>query len=324
MIVALTIIILGFVIAYGFMFYKYKQVADKKYVTNSDIVTREILSVMFPLMVIFQMFLIVIPFGAHDKDFIVLPRMLWLVLFGLYCLSRSVKSLTGTVFRAKDVIYDSTYCLYLRSFNADKERKEENLLSYVKHYFRVFAIGDPNTIINTNSFSRVFATDAEWKDDVVSLMLRSEIIFIRVGDTMGTIWELEKIKHSKFIDKTVFCIYTYDEYLLFCSKFGNLNIANNVDLSKGLLVYLKDNEWKIKKIDNNNDYKLFIHEYVNSDERLGNRCFKKIFRNWLGTYLYGLWPTLTSDEKYRYVSFFYLVYLSFLICYLFWIFLWRI
>lgn len=297
--------IIFIVYAFAFLFYFY--IKNNKDVSEKDLFLRFILVDIITFFFIFQICLLIVPLSLDNIDD---ARKIVLIIFvGSFTFSRIVKSFTETIYRYQDVVYDCFYAIYLRSFKVDKENKESLLLKTINRYFKVFAIGDPNTVINGNSFHRIYAPDSSWKDAVLSLMKNSEIIVIRVGDTKGTIWEINSILQLDYLKKTIFCIYSSEEYQKlysrFCLLYDDFPLLDiSSDFSSGIALYLTKNQdslqWNYHLL-NNKGIKEFVASYVNSSEKLIKRCLPNYYRSFIGRLCYGIWSSLTSEEKYRFI-----------------------
>lgn len=123
-----------------------------------------------------------------------------------------IRRLTSDIYVFSDVKYLDNFCLYLRSFNTDKYKQEKVICTTARYLYPVYAIGDPNSILRPNGAERIYITDAHWKDAVEDMMKRSKVIILRIGQTDGTLWELHKLIELGYINKTIFVIYTREDY----------------------------------------------------------------------------------------------------------------
>jgi hypothetical protein len=93
--------------------------------------------------------------------------------------------------------------LYLRSFQADEEtarvtesfgsRTEEELTVEVLQAFGpVVAIGRPGERLPETGAARMYVDDEDWQEVVAEYMDRSALVVLRLGTTMGFLWELER------------------------------------------------------------------------------------------------------------------------------------
>ena len=123
-----------------------------------------------------------------------------------------IRRLTSDVYVFSDVKYLDNFCLYLRSFNTDKYKQEKVICRTTRNLFPVYAIGDPNRILQPNGAERFYITDDHWKDAVEDMMKRSKMIILRIGQTDGTLWELHKLIELGYINKTIFVVYSREDY----------------------------------------------------------------------------------------------------------------
>lgn len=106
--------------------------------------------------------------------------------------------------------------LYLRSFGVDddqvneklrgafwKETRlsvEEQMASELHRIGPVVAIGRPGERLPTLGAARVYVADADWQDVVTQLATHAALLVLRVGETAGFWWELERA--AKIADGT--------------------------------------------------------------------------------------------------------------------------
>jgi len=142
-----------------------------------------------------------------------------------------IRRLTSDVYVFSDVKYLDNFCLYLRSFNTDKYKQEKTICRTARNLFPVYAIGDPNSILQPNGAERFYITDDYWKDAVEDMMKRSKVIILRIGQTDGTLWELHKLIELGYINKTLFVVYTREDYEWFKAAIPSTleNLLFNLD-----------------------------------------------------------------------------------------------
>src|SRR5215475_4246785 len=91
--------------------------------------------------------------------------------------------------------------LYLRSFRDDTSTSgkillsgfttdEEQLADALRPFGDLIAIGQPGEALPVPGAVRMYATDAEWKDVVLSRMRVATLVVIRAGNSPGLLWEV--------------------------------------------------------------------------------------------------------------------------------------
>lgn len=91
--------------------------------------------------------------------------------------------------------------LYLRSFSADTQTskrvgwltEEEQLVKALAPLGRVVAVGRPGEALPNVGASRLYFTDAEWKERVGELIRTASLVVIRTGSTAGLTWEVQRV-----------------------------------------------------------------------------------------------------------------------------------
>ena len=132
-------------------------------------------------------------------------------------------------------IYDDTkyiekFCLYLRSFNSDNNKEEKLICRVAKRLYPVYAIGDPNKMLQPNGADRIYVTDDVWKEAVRDMSTRSKLILLRIGQTEGTEWELFNILESNLLDRVIFIAYSEQDYYYLISKLSSVVTLNKTAL----------------------------------------------------------------------------------------------
>jgi hypothetical protein len=91
--------------------------------------------------------------------------------------------------------------LYLRSFRDDTSTtgkilfsgfttEEEQLADALRPFGDLIAIGQPGESLPVPGAARMYATDAEWKDAVLTRMRSATLVVIRAGNSPGLLWEV--------------------------------------------------------------------------------------------------------------------------------------
>lgn len=145
-----------------------------------------------------------------------------------YCLFLSIIIFLGDtilnriatpIHTVEDIRDIQNFSLYLRSFNADYDKMEKKLCYTINNLFPMYAIGDPNSILQPNGAERIYATDEQWKDVVNDLSNKSKLVLIRIGQTEGTKWEMNQLIDNDFLRKTIFAVSCQSDYDYVCDLF---------------------------------------------------------------------------------------------------------
>lgn len=118
--------------------------------------------------------------------------------------------------------------LYLRPFNIDTTSSglkiEKSISKHFSEYAQVVSIGNPATILPSLGSISIFATDDKWKETVTTLMERAKIIIIRIGQTEGTLWELEQCISLEYQYKSIFVIDSKQQYTLLSNSINEISL----------------------------------------------------------------------------------------------------
>ena len=182
-------------------------------------------------------------------------------------------------------------CLYLRPFDLSAKNKGyfaigsigipeslEKLLcdELNKKVAKTYCIGDPNTAIPTTlSASGIYASDEEWKNSVMELSRRSELIVLRIMETEGCMWELHHCVKN-YIEKTIFLLSEGSHLELLNQYISERKIdAPNVSiLNKGCVAAYYNailNIWEICLLKNVWDIKSLVKKYIKSHNETADR-----------------------------------------------------
>lgn len=186
----------------------------------------------------------------------------------------------------------SKFCLYLRSFSEDNNKQEKLICKVAKRLYPVYAIGDPNHILQPNGATRIYATDNDWKDVVTELSLKSKLILLRIGQTKGTLWEIGNIINTELIHKTIFIAYNSEDYHFFIEKIKNelgleSNYAGEVSGNPIAFFWDIDGKFRWRTIYKAADVEFLINVYIsttpsvekeyNNELKLRNNSLKYMF-----------------------------------------------
>lgn len=126
-----------------------------------------------------------------------------------------INRIVTPIYTSNDIKTIEKFCLYLRSFNVDNNKEEKMFCEVLRRLYPVYAIGDPNRILQPNGAKRIYVTDNVWKETVNFLSEKSKLILLRIGDTNGTLWELTNIFDKGLLHKTIFISYSNNNTLYF-------------------------------------------------------------------------------------------------------------
>lgn len=155
-------------------------------------------------------------FGTQQDVYGLIESGMMIVLFltTLVFLSDNIIRRLATPIYVYSEIKDlENFCLYLRPFNLDSGKDEKSICKVAHWIYPVYAVGNPNVVLDPNGAERIYLSDAMWKTAVKELASRSTLVMIRVGQSEGCMWEMSYLIDSNLIDKTVFLVYNHDDYI---------------------------------------------------------------------------------------------------------------
>lgn len=104
----------------------------------------------------------------------------------------------------------------------DLNTEEEQMKFAVKHFGPFIAIGNPKDTIPKLGVSRIYAESSTWKEIVIDLIKRSQLVILRVGETPGFWWEVKEVLNHKDPEKIMFLLPDeLDKYNELKKKFEN-------------------------------------------------------------------------------------------------------
>lgn len=174
-------------------------------------------------------------------------------------------------------IYDDTkyiekFCLYLRSFNSDNNKEEKLICRVAKRLYPVYAIGDPNKMLQPNGADRIYVTDDVWKEAVRDMSTRSKLILLRIGQTEGTEWELFNILESNLLDRVIFIAYSEQDYYYLISKLSSVVTLNKMTLNfndeKPIAFFIENDNIIPYTIKKSNDVEILLNDYLSKHKNL--------------------------------------------------------
>lgn len=189
-----------------------------------------------------------------------------------------------TVEQIKDI---DDFNLYLRSFDADNIHKkdEEFICRTFNHLFPTYAIGDPSSLLQPYGADRIYATDDEWQEAVSSLMSKSKLIIVRCGLTNGTLWEIDKIFSTSYVNKSVFIVDNKEITNVLLSKISDYGIkitSPELDINNSLfalyLYQVNNNEWGlvVKELRKESDVESLINEILTLNPHVDKEYSRKL------------------------------------------------
>ena len=178
------------------------------------------------IMLIAVIFLIV---GAVYAGFSWLT--LFLSLIASYFAIKGFSNIFGDFLTSDDIDKIQLCNLYLRPFDVDYTtmglKIEKGINKYFSEYAQVFSIGNPSTILPSLGATSIFATDENWKETVKILMERAKMVFIRIGQTNGTLWELKKCVEFDYQQKSIFIIDSIQHFELLTDYINEIGLQIN-------------------------------------------------------------------------------------------------
>ena len=275
-------IIIGIVIIFAgsflvYIFISYKTIINKKEKTEADITHRQKLITktsflfatiicMLPLMYMHYCEMTL----TLENDISILlengVRNAFLLSMIVIFSDNIIRRIISDIYVFKDIKHLNNFCLYLRSFNTDRNKQEKLICRITRHLFPIYAIGDPNSILQPNGAERIYVTDTHWKEAVEDLMTRCKLILMKVGQTDGTLWELNKLFEAGYASKTIFIVYTKEDYNWFLEHFPNISKSISLNTNDlGIYPYsffVTENSCYYKRIKTKGDFKDFLNLYL--------------------------------------------------------------
>lgn len=194
-----------------------------------------------------------------------------------FLIVNSINNVYGVVYTTADIIDElHVFSLYLRPFASDDihvSRKQEKwICKEADRYFKLYAIGNPGKVMPSIGAESIFAEDATWKNDVEQLMRNAKYIILRVGDSEGSKWELERDVDDQLEKRTIFLIDSQSALNIFYSVIQPVFSSNlKMPVNGTLAIYFdeKNNCWMSRKIISRKDVKNLMLEYIKSHRECG-------------------------------------------------------
>lgn len=182
-----------------------------------------------------------------------------------------IQRITTPIYIHDDTNYIEKFCLYLRSFNSDNNKEEKLICKVAKRLYSVYAIGDPNKMLQPNGADRIYVTDDSWKEVVRDMSMRSKLILLRIGQTDGTEWELFNILESNLIDKVIFIAYSEEDYNYLISQLSIVtsnNMTLNFNNKKPIAFFIENDNIIPHTIKNSKDVEVLLNDYLSKHKEL--------------------------------------------------------
>lgn len=223
---------------FSYSCFKIYKISREKHKTKQDVVqrTKIVNSLCFIFSLAISFFAVGISFtNIIDLDYHLSVekwvettiKMAFFTTMAIVLMDGIISKICSPIHTVEQILHLGNYNLYLRSFEADSiHKKDERFICRTfNHLFPTYAIGDPNTMLQPYGADRIYATDDEWQKAVSDLMLNAQLIIIRCGLTNGTLWEIDKIISSNYINKCVFILDDDKTYEVLKSKFLEIGIT---------------------------------------------------------------------------------------------------
>ena len=183
------------------------------------------------------------------------------------------------IYTRDDVQSLSHFCLYLRSFSKDNNVEEEFFCNAINKTHPVYAVGDPNKVLQPNGAVRFYLTEEEWKDVVSDITNKSNFVLLRVANTEGTNWEIDNVINNQLLKKVIFVVYNPTDYAWLTHKINNSIPAQlpslNFEEYRTYALFYIDNEapqFIIIPIKKNIDVVNTIDTYLKCNSNLYEEC----------------------------------------------------
>lgn len=219
------------------------------------------------------------------------------VLISLYVLyaDNLLYRVAKPIYTKNDVPLFETFCLYLRPFGTDNNKEEKLVCRKASDYYPIYAIGDPMKALQPNGANRLYLEDDSWKKVVDDMSVRSRFILLRVGNTDGTIWELDNIIKKDLINKVIFLTYKESDYeylriILYEKKNIKFPIRNNSHNVHAYFLTSDEIQYKDYPIKTKEDVGVLLDDFL-------------IYHQDLNTEVYNEAESITAFLKYNPLSF---------------------
>ena len=150
------------------------------------------------------------------------------------------------------------FAVYLRSFISEKNcfsnKIESNLCSILKRNIPLFAIGDPSEVLSNIGAERLYASNDDWEQVIINLMLKSKLIIVRPYCSEGCLIELKHISELHLLDKCLFIVTSKEDILTIC-KYVNIRKTSDLELFAD---NFPDNKVFSVKINHNGRFSSFV------------------------------------------------------------------
>ena len=186
----------------------------------------------------------------------------------------------------KKDFHDLDYVLFLRGFEKDSylhdirlraKRQFESFSEYffvhfANKYIKTYAVGMTKEIEPAVGANRIYLSDESWKEDVVDLMEKAELILLLINDKPNCIWEIEQ--SIGFKSKTIYLIDDIAKYRTVVEILKQNKILGfpNLPIQFNCFFYSSLDRFVLNPLSNS----------IESYEKSVDYIFKKIFKKQLG------------------------------------------
>jgi len=153
--------------------------------------------------------------------------------------------------------------IYLRPFDADRRHGwyEQRIAKAMKKLGPVVTIGRPGEKLPATGYiARDYLPDGQWRENVLDLIERAELVILRMGRSAGLAWEVEQMIRQGRPDRLVVCFGpeavprligqpdSTRAYQEFCEQFGRL-FPNGLPRDAAGTFLAFDHDWTARPSD---------------------------------------------------------------------------
>ena len=246
-----------------------------KFTRNYNILigSRFVLRYAFYLMCILSVYSLISPLS--EIPFSKLELKDSIRIWGYFCGKIAILPFMWNIweFLYLDKFYTSThiknldyFVLYLRSFDDDKKKRlnERRIMNTFYAFFCPFAVGKPDDLHTyAGSAPRIYLKD-DWKDWVLKMMSKTQIILLRVSNKDNFYWEFEQCLLKQYLHKSVFWISDLNSYRIFrerAIKEYKIYFPAEDEVSDNCLFFVDNESFCICKLDKHSSYVDFWCRY---------------------------------------------------------------
>ena len=201
-----------------------------------------------------------------------------------------IQTLFGTIHIAQSTVNKlQNFSLYLRPFDTDNSRQskwlEKKICISFNNFCKLYAIGNPNTILPPMGAETIYSTDDYWKEAVQTMIKKAKIIILRLGHSSGCQWELRQCFTNKFQYKSIFIATTMDDVYSLQKLFkeNNEHFDCPLSINRTIAIYYNtiDSKWQYTSIQKSRDIKQLRSLVKRSNQEYAKlyQCYKEQKRN---------------------------------------------